>query len=52
MAKKPRSLAKTTAASMIALAAVGSGVMPANADEAWAAEKKFVEVFGKKMAYI
>lgn len=52
MAKKTHSLAKTTAVSMIALAAVGSGVMPANADAAWAAEKKFVEVFGQKMAYI
>ncbi|MBG6176690.1 haloalkane dehalogenase [Labrenzia sp. EL_208] len=47
-----RRLAMISAASMIALAAIGGGAMPAKADEVRATEKKFVDVFGQKMAYI
>lgn len=52
MPNMPHSLARTTAASMIAFAAVGGGATSTHANETWAAEKKFVEVFGQKMAYI
>ncbi len=52
MTNMSRRVAMAATASMTALASVGASTIPAHADQTWSAQKKFVEVYGNKMAYI